>query len=126
MVANKNRILLQLFGVMLISLVVTGFAATTLLAEQGGEKVSAALIECLAKNGLVVYGRSTCPACQNFASSFGGYQAISPFYVECSSETERCVAEKQTGYVPEFQIKGKLYQGSRAAADLAREVGCKI
>ena len=82
------------------------------------------LINCLAEKGLVVYGMRTCPACAHFANGFGGYEKIAAFYVECPEHRERCSTEKKTRYVPELQINGEAYQGSRTPADLAKALGC--
>ncbi len=87
------------------------------------------VIECLAGSGVVVYGSQTCPACYNLEQDFGGYETIKPIYLDCSGlgedeETQRCMQEMQTDYVPEIQINGELYNGPRTLEDLAREVGC--
>ena len=34
--------------------------------------------------------------------------------------------EKKTGYVPEIQINGELYDGSRTPEDLANLVKCEL
>ena len=89
------------------------------------EAVPEKAINCLAENGLVIYGQYTCPACTHLARSLGGYEHITAIYVECSQERDRCMQEKQTNYVPEIQIKGEVYQGSRAIADLAKATDCE-
>lgn len=83
-------------------------------------------IRCLAEAGVVIYGSKTCPACASLTSSLGGYEAIKPIYVECSEEWDRCSSEMQTKYVPEIQIKGKLYTGSRSPDRIAEAVNCEI
>ncbi len=84
------------------------------------------LIDCLRKEGIVIYGSKTCPACAQLASSFGGYDVIEKIYVECTEDYDRCGEEKKTGYVPEIQIKGDLYEEGRSPAQLAAAVGCEI
>lgn len=86
----------------------------------------AAFVQCLADAGVVVYASRTCPACAMFAESLGGYEVVAPIFVECSEERERCSAEMQTNYVPEIQINGVLYEGSRAPEELARITGCEL
>lgn len=83
-------------------------------------------IQCLADAGMVVYGSRTCPACTQFAESFGGYDKIAPFYVECTVDSERCAEEMQTNYVPEIQINGVVYEGGRSHEVLAQVTGCKL
>lgn len=83
-------------------------------------------IECLKEEGVVIYGTRTCPACQAFADSFGGYDVIEPIYVDCNEERDKCMEEAKTGYVPEIQIRGELYQDSRDPQVIGEEVGCQI
>lgn len=92
-------------------------------SDQGGDLEG--LVACLDQAGLVIYGSFTCPVCTRLADSFGGYEALDPIYVECSDEPNRCHQEMQTRYVPEIQIEGELYQGSREPADLAEAAGCE-
>ena len=86
-------------------------------------------ISCLAENDLVIYGVKTCPACQELVESLGGYDIVDPIYVECSEqgtveEQKQCKENKETNYVPEIQINGELYEGSRDPEALGEEVGC--
>ncbi len=101
----------------------------TLPTEEENEEENTeinSLMDCLKREGVVVYGSKTCPACAQLVSSFGGYDIIAPIYVECAEEGSRCSAEKHTGYVPEIQIKGELYEGGRSPEVIASEVGCSI
>lgn len=82
--------------------------------------------ECLAENGMVIYGASTCPACRNLVELLGGYEEASPVYVECTQERQRCSQEARSGYVPEIQINGVLYQGQRSLESFAEVTGCPL
>jgi hypothetical protein len=82
-------------------------------------------IKCLADSGLIIYGSKTCPACLSLVNSLGGYEKVEPIYVECSQEWERCDSEMKTNYVPEIQIQGELYEGSRSPTDIGNIVNCK-
>ncbi len=84
------------------------------------------LVSCLDEAGVVIYGSVTCPFCEQLANSFGGYDVISSIYVECTEESERCDEEMIGRGVPEIQIKGEIYQGSRDPLDIGREVGCEL
>lgn len=119
---HRKQSRLFLFLIVLVSMTV-GFSVS---AQQPAQTVSAELIQCFADKGLTIYGSSTCPACRQLAMSLGGYENIKPIYVECSENREKCTKDKQTGYVPEIHVNGKLYQGSRAASDLATAVGCSM
>lgn len=97
------------------------------VTDPGNDPVTPeAFVQCLADAGVVVYGSNTCPACTQFANSLGGYDVIAPIYVECTSEWERCSVEMQGNFVPEIQINGVLYEGSRAPEELALVTGCEL
>jgi len=90
------------------------------------EEKSTTFIQCLANEGVVIYGMRTCPACKQLADNLGGYDAISLIYVECSQEQERCRSEMKTKYVPEIQIMRELYKDGRTPQDLSSATGCAI
>ncbi len=82
------------------------------------------LISCLATNNLIIYGSKTCPFCEQLADSFGGYEKVESIYVECTEDPDECEENKLTGYVPEIQIEGELFEGERSPEFLAAKVGC--
>jgi hypothetical protein len=82
-------------------------------------------ISCLIDRGVVVYASRTCPACFAFAESLGGYAKVENLFVECNDKPERCETEMKTRYVPEIQINGELYIGSRNLESLSEVTGCK-
>ncbi|MGM0629469.1 MAG: peptidoglycan-binding protein, partial [Patescibacteria group bacterium] len=75
-----------------------------------GNEEEKAFIECLKEAEVVIYGTPTCPFCDQLVESFGGYDAVSPIYVNCQESFDRCKDEMQTSGVPEIQINGELYQ----------------
>ena len=100
-------------------------------AEHEGEEMEQEspveeLVSCLEENGVVIYGSVTCPFCYQLAQSFGGYEVVDSIYVECSRDRERCDSEMQTRGVPEIQINGVLYQGSRDPGAIGRAAGCEF
>ena len=99
------------------------FATFYLLGRAENSKED--LIQCLADKGVVIYGTQTCPACNYLVDLFGGHEKISPIYVDCNQERERCSQEMQTEFVPEIQIKEELYRGPRTLKALAEETGCQ-
>lgn len=82
--------------------------------------------QCLSKEGVVIYGSEWCPACNSLVETLGGYEKVGPVYVECTKEQERCQKETKTNYVPEIQINGRVYEGSRSLNSLAEITGCKL
>ena len=82
--------------------------------------------ECLADNGMLIYGSSWCPACNALVETLGGYEKVKPIYVECTEEEQRCTEETKTSYVPEIQINGEVYEGPRTLEALSQLTGCKL
>ncbi len=101
--------------------------------NQNGEEVivDSSFIDCLADAGVVIYGSSTCPACNRLEEEYGGYEVVAPIYLDCSGlgtveETERCRSEMKTNFVPEVQIKGEVFDDWGSPENLAEEVGCEL
>ncbi len=92
--------------------------------ESGANDFS--LMECLKEEGVVIYGSKYCGICTYLVEEFGGSEKVSPIYVDCEYEEERCREEKITYYYPEIQIKGELYEGERSLDKIARETNCEI
>ena len=100
-------------------------------SDKNGQDVSELLdmdefVLCLRDAGVVIYGSVTCPICTQLAQSFGGYDVIEPIYVECSQELGRCQSEMIGRGVPEIQIDGEFYRGSRDPVEIGRAVGCQL
>jgi glutaredoxin len=101
------------------------------IEEESGEENNIeknSLIDCLKAEGVVIYGIKTCGYCVRVVEEFGGYNVISPIYVDCHENSEKCIKEQKTNprLVPEIQIKGELYKGDRSSEAIANEAGCSI
>ena len=107
-------------GISVLGLVLVASILYLFVAEEGD------LIGCLEQNGVRIYGAEWCPACSRLAESLGGYDVVDPIWVECTDEQQRCQQEMHGSGVPEIQINGQLYQGSRDPEAIAEEVGCSI
>jgi len=99
-------------------------------AEESEEELSEAamdeFVSCLVDQKMIVYASKTCPACTMFAQEFGGYDTVEDLFVLCSQEREKCGNEMKTGFVPEIQIDGELYEGQRDLRLLGEEVECEL
>jgi len=82
--------------------------------------------DCLADNGMVIYGSDTCPHCRTLVSLLGGYDVASSVFVECGKNRERCNEETQTNYVPEIQLNGEIYEGGKTLESLGEATGCSV
>lgn len=93
--------------------------------EEIDEEMSS-LIDCLAEEGVVIYGSEWCPFCADLVDNFGGYDIIDPIYVECTEEDQRCQEEMIGRGVPEIQVEGEVYEGSRSPSDVAEKFNCEL
>lgn len=82
--------------------------------------------QCLAENGITIYGSKFCPACSALVETLGGLENAEPVYVECSEEQERCNEETKTNYIPEIHINGNIYEGKRTLEALAKATNCTM
>lgn len=82
--------------------------------------------KCLADFGMVIYGSEWCPACNALVQTLGGNDKVKSVYVDCTKEGERCQEELKTNFIPEIQINGVVYDGSRSLSALSDLTGCKI
>ncbi len=127
---TRNIILSIAFGVFIIGLSLNyssgqGLRAT-LFSNDNERAEEYQLMDCLKDNGVVIYGSRTCPACSALVDAYGGSEAVSGIYVECTTDRERCASEKFTDFVPEIQVEGEPYEGSRELSALANAVGCDL
>ncbi len=81
--------------------------------------------DCLADEGMVIYGSDWCPACSQLVEMLGGYEAVSSVYVECTEEQQKCQQEMIGTGVPEIQIDGEMYEGARTLEALGGATGCE-
>ncbi len=109
-------------------IVILAVMPVLLLVFEGGQEDESKryLVECLEQAGVVIYGSVTCPFCTELANEFGGYDIIDPIYVECTEEPDRCDEEMIGRGVPEIQVEGEVYQGSREPAAIGQAVGCEM
>lgn len=79
--------------------------------------------ECLAEKGIVVYGANWCGYTKNLVENLGGFELVSPFYVECTQEEELCSQMKITGY-PTVMLNGAQANPDRTFEGFAKVTGC--
>ncbi|MEX0920044.1 MAG: hypothetical protein WDZ69_00495 [Candidatus Pacearchaeota archaeon] len=129
MVKIKRTSLYITLGILVLAAFIIGSGATGFAILGNSEKDNSGLKEfndCLAENGMVIYGSQTCPACRNLVETMGGYESVESVFVECTQEGERCQNEMKTNYVPEIQINGEIYEGSRSLEAFAERTGCQL
>ncbi len=128
----NKKIITTLVIVFVFAIITTAFLSIEEKPTENNEnEIDTSLIECLDDNDLVIYGASTCPACKQLVASLGGQETVESIYVECGAsgsedDQQKCQQNAETGYVPEIQIDGQVYEGPRDPASLAGQVGCEL
>jgi hypothetical protein len=88
-----------------------------------------ALSEHLAKTGAKFYGAAWCGHCTNQKRLFGQAAQTTLPYIECDRKSAKSQADlctqKRVRLFPSWEIDGKMYEGSRELADLAKMSGYK-
>lgn len=82
--------------------------------------------DCLAKQGVVIYGMKSCPHCRSLVELLGGYNSVENLYVDCTLERQKCASEMQGMGVPEIQINKQMYQGQRTLEAFSQRTGCPL
>jgi hypothetical protein len=80
---------------------------------------------CLAQAGVVLYGANWCGYTSSWVNTLGGYNSVSPIYVECTQNDELCLSEKVTSY-PTTKINGQAYNSARTLEGIAKATGCMV
>ncbi len=81
--------------------------------------------QCLTDNGVVMYGAYWCPHCQNEKKAFGeSFRLVN--YVECTQETDKCLAEKINGYPTWIFNDGRRFEGEMGLEKLSEASGCLL
>ncbi len=121
---NKKKQL----GIIAVSVFLILISVFFLRPENREAVVTDDFIKCLEEEGVVIYGRSTCPVCVELVQEYGGKEAIDPIYVDCDDgeEHDRCDQEIKTGYVPEIHVEGVIFEEWGTPENLARETGCEL
>ncbi|QQG46527.1 MAG: hypothetical protein HYY55_01635 [Candidatus Niyogibacteria bacterium] len=81
--------------------------------------------QCLTDRGVVMYGAYWCPHCQNEKKAFAGsFRLVN--YVECTEETDKCLAEKINGYPTWILSDGRRFEGETGLEKLSEASGCLL
>lgn len=94
-----------------------------LTAEQQEEILS--FNSCLAEKGIVVYGANWCGYTKALVENLGGFNLISPVYVECTENEELCAMEQISGY-PTIKLNGEKINIDRTFSGFAGATGCAL
>ncbi|MEK7478130.1 MAG: thioredoxin domain-containing protein [Patescibacteria group bacterium] len=82
-----------------------------------------ALAKCLAAKKVTMYGAYWCSHCQNQKKAFGEAWPYVP-YVECTQNTQLCLAKGIEGYPTWIFSTGQKLEGEQTLAKLAQASGC--
>jgi len=112
-----------------ILIVVAALAIVLLTGNPPEGKYSSAVLDafaqCLAAKNVTMYGAYWCSHCQNQKAMFGNSFKYVP-YVECTEETQKCIAAKVEGYPTWVLSDGTQLVGERPLETLAAASGCAL
>lgn len=81
--------------------------------------------KCLSDKGITMYGAYWCPHCQNEKNAFGdSFQFVN--YVECTEETNKCLAKGIDSYPTWIFPDGRRFVGEQGITKLGELSGCPI
>ena len=81
--------------------------------------------QCVAGQGLTMYGSKTCSHCLKEKKSFGSaFKYIS--YIECPDNIKLCIDKGINGYPTWIDGTGKRYEGEQGLSGLAKITGCVL
>ncbi len=84
-----------------------------------------AFAQCLAQKGAMMYGAYWCPHCQNEKKVLGdSFRFVQ--YVECSSESQKCLDAGVKGYPTWIFADGRKFEGEQGIEKLSQESGCPL
>ncbi|MFH1193103.1 MAG: hypothetical protein V1656_02185 [Candidatus Jorgensenbacteria bacterium] len=113
----------------IIIFIVIALGIVALVGYGGTEKYPAgamdAFAQCLAAKNITMYGAYWCSHCQNQKAMFGSSFKYVP-YVECTEETQKCIAAKVEGYPTWTLLDGKQLVGEQPLEKLASASGCAL
>ena len=80
---------------------------------------------CLADNGMIIYGANWCGACISLVETLGGYDKVENVYIECTENQQLCQDEKITRY-PTIRIYDEPYTDQRTLESFSQKTGCEL
>lgn len=84
-----------------------------------------AFAACLSSKGFAMYGLYSCPHCQAEKALFGdSFRYVN--YVECSTETDKCLAENVEAVPTWIGPNGARLVGTQSLAQLSQASGCAL
>ncbi|MFH0712670.1 MAG: hypothetical protein V2A55_02355 [Candidatus Jorgensenbacteria bacterium] len=113
--------------VLIFAVIVVVIVGVAIFLSPGGPEGGAydGFAACLAEKKVVMYGAYSCPHCQNEKKRFGDSFRLVP-YVECTEETEKCVAAGIEGYPTWIFGDGRRFEGEQGLQRLSQESGCLL
>jgi protein-disulfide isomerase len=116
-----------ILGVILSTVIIVGvgiFLASPSKSPPGPSKYDD-FAKCLSQKGAVMYGSYSCSHCQKQKDDFAGaFQYVN--YVECTTQTERCVQANIEGYPTWIFSDGTRLRGEQSFENLAKASSCQL
>jgi hypothetical protein len=81
--------------------------------------------QCLAQKGATMYGAYWCSHCQSEKKALGDSFRFVP-YVECSTESKKCLDAGVNGFPTWTFADGRKFVGEQGIEKLSQESGCPL
>lgn len=133
----KNSYKIAIVGILLVLVVgivsvITGRNTNNLTEVSRQEKVGSytkteldTFAQCLASNGMTMYGAAWCSHCKKEKSRFGTSFKFVP-YVECPDNPKVCLDKGVRGYPTWITASGTVFEGEQGLEKLAEISGCPL
>lgn len=80
-------------------------------------------VSCLNEADFKIYGANWCGWTKKLVTMFGGFDAVTPIYTECTENQELCAQKDVQGY-PTIIVAGEKFNGERTFESFASATGC--
>ena len=119
----KKALLIGLFA----SLVVLAWCAKNAAVDPSGYSVDQTekLAQCLTDKGIIMYGTTRCPHCQNQKARFGDAADLITF-IDCDESRIQCQAAGVEGFPTWISPDGQKYSGDQPLESLATIGACEL
>lgn len=120
---NKFSTVIIIVLVALVLVFLFGF--NTFFKSNTPNPVLDAFAQCLASKDATMYGAYWCSHCQNQKKLFGDSFKYVP-YVECTQDTDKCLAAGVNAYPTWIFSDGKRHEGEMSLQELSDASGCSL
>ncbi len=125
MKSHQNKILLITIAIAIVLIVAALWYVSAPKPAAVAVNALDSFAQCLSQKGFVMYGLYSCPHCQAEKALFGdSFQYVK--YVECSTDPNKCTADKVDAVPTWIEPDGTRLVGTQTLQTLAQASGCAL